>query len=369
MMNGKTPEYSSVYSTNIMADPTLLRCVYSDNLPDILTQLGISLVISTYQAGKVILVWAENGTIQTRYRDFNRPMGIAVHNGHLTIGEQNRVWFYRDTPSATLTLDPENQHDSHFLPRHVHVTGDIDIHEMAWGRDELWVVNTKFGALCTLDSDQSFNPRWQPHFISALHPEDRCHLNGLAMDAGQPKYVTALGETDTAGGWRENKSDGGILMDVQTNQVLARGLSMPHSPRLYDDKLWLLESGTGELGWYNPTGSAKGRHDYHAIETITRLPGFTRGLDFAGSLAFVGLSQAREGAAFTSIPLVENVEDRACGVWVVNIHSGQTIAYLRFGDDVREIFAVQVLLTRFPEMLEWDDARIQQTGGVPETSK
>jgi uncharacterized protein (TIGR03032 family) len=170
------------------------------------------------------------------------------------------------------------------------------------------------------------------------------------MQNGLPKYVTALGETDTAGGWRGNKRDGGILMDVESNTVLARGLSMPHSPRLYQDKLWVLESGHGRLGWFDPDGLSDGRHAYQTLETVTQVPGFTRGLDFAGPYAFIGLSQVRESATFSGIPLVENVEERKSGIWIVHIETGNVIASLQFLDTVQEIFAVQVLPTAYPAM-------------------
>src|SRR5204862_4296250 len=132
--------------------------------------------------------------------------------------------------------------------------GDIRIHDTAWAGDELWAVNTRFSCLCTLDRRYSFVPRWRPAFVSALAPEDRCHLNGLCVagDPPRPKYVTCLGATDTAGGWRANKRDGGLLIDVDTHAVVARGLSMPHSPRVHDGKLWVLESGVGGIGHLDP---------------------------------------------------------------------------------------------------------------------
>jgi uncharacterized protein (TIGR03032 family) len=339
--------------------PDPLRSVFTSNLPDILRRLGISLAVSTYQAGKVILVREDGGTINTHFRSFQKPMGIAAANGRLTIGGANTVWTYRDMPAVAHKLEPAGKYDACYLPRTIHVTGDVDIHEMAYdGAGELVIVNTRFGALCTLDADHSFNPFWRPPFLSALTPEDRCHLNGLCMVNGRAKYVTALGETDTRGGWRENKKDGGILMDVDSGEVLLRGLSMPHSPRLYDNRLWLLESGEGSL--------VRVDLQEQTWHTITKLPGFTRGIDFIGPLAFIGLSQVRESAVFSGIPLVERLDERTCGVWVVDIQTGETVAFLRFEEGVQEIFAVQILPARFPEMLEWGDERLKHSYVLPD---
>jgi uncharacterized protein (TIGR03032 family) len=342
------------------AEDVALRSVYTSNLPGLFEQLKISLAVSTYQAGKVILVRNDRGTINTHFRDFSKPMGIAADANRLTIGGTNTVWYYRNMPAVAPKLEPQGKHDACYLPRRIHVTGDIDIHELAWDRDgELWVVNTRFGCLCTLDADHSFNPRWRPPFLSALSPEDRCHLNGLAMVDGRPKYVTALGETDTAGGWRENKARGGVLIDIKTNEILLRQLSMPHSPRWYQGKLWLLESGEGSLAVVDLT-----RRNW---EKVAETPGFTRGVDFYGPLAFIGLSQVRESAVFSGIPLVERLKERTCGVWVVHIETGQTVGFLRFEEGVQEIFAVQVLPNiSYPEMLLWDDPRLASSYVLPD---
>ena len=341
--------------------PDPLRSVYTSSLGDILRQTGISLAVSTYQAGKVILVRydPETETVNTHFRAFAKPMGIAADAARLAVGGTNTVWYYRNMPAVARKLEPADKHDAAYLPRRVHVTGDIDIHEMAWAADgELWLVNTRFGCLCTLDADHSFHPRWRPPHLSALAPEDRCHLNGLAMLDGRPQFVTMLGETDTAGGWRENKARGGLLMEVPTRRALLRGLSMPHSPRWYNNRLWFLESGEGSLALANVRGGN--------WQTVASLPGFTRGLDFYGPLAFIGLSQVRESATFSGIPLVERLTERTCGVWVVDIRDGRTLAFLRFEEGVQEIFAVQVLPARFPEMLDWGDERLKHSYVLPD---
>ena len=309
-------------------EQTDLRSVHTSNLPALFEQLEISLIVSTYQAGKAIIVRSDNRTLNTHFRTFAKPMGIVADQNRLTIGGANTVWEYRNMPAVAKKLEPEGKHDACYLPRRIHVTGDIDIHELARDvTDELWIVNTRFCCLCTLDADHSFSPRWRPPFVSALAPEDRCHLNGLAMLDGHPKYVTALGETDTLGGWRNNKARGGVLIDIESNKVLLRGLSMPHSPRWHQGKLWLLESGEGSL--------AQVDLEHRSWRPVAQLPGFTRGIDFLGPLAFIGLSQVRESAVFSGIPLVERVRDRTCGVWVVNIETGQTVGFLRFEGGVQ----------------------------------
>jgi uncharacterized protein (TIGR03032 family) len=223
---------------------------------------------------------------------------------------------------------------------------------MAYVGAELWFVNTRFSCLATHDPDHSFAPVWRPKFISQLTPDDRCHLNGLGLMDGRPRWVTALGETDTAGGWRENKKNGGILIDMDTNETVARGLSMPHSPRWHAGRLWLLESGTGSLGHVD---LANGRY-----EPIVHLDGFTRGLEMIGNLAFVGLSQVRETAVFSGIQITERLQEteRTCGVWVVDIQRGQVLAFLKFEEAVQEIFAVALLAgMRFPDLIN-DDAEL-----------
>jgi uncharacterized protein (TIGR03032 family) len=337
-----------------------LRSVHTSNLPELFDQLGISLIVSTYQAGKAIVVRSDNGRLNTHFRTFSKPMGIVADPTRLTIGGANTVWEYRNMPALAKKLEPVGKHDACYLPRRIHVTGDIDIHELARdSNNELWVVNTRFCCLCTLDAEHSFYPRWRPPFVSALAPEDRCHLNGIAMVNGRPKYVTALGETDTPGGWRTDKAKGGILMDIESNEILLRGLSMPHSPRWYQEKLWLLESGEGSL--------AQVDLERCTWRTIAQVPGFTRGIDFVGPLAFIGLSQVRESAVFSGIPLVQRLRERTCGVWVVNIETGKTLGFLRFEAGVQEIFAVQVLRgMRFPELLEWNDQRLFDSYVLPD---
>ncbi len=326
-----------------------LRSVHTSNLPDILRHFGMSLLVTTYQAGKLVILRPDGDALNTHFRNFKKPMGMAFDNGRLAVGTSQEIWEFRNVPAVSARLEPKGKIDACFLPRSGHMTGDIQIHEMTYEGDELWFINTSFSCLCTSDREHSFVPRWRPPFVTQYEPTDRCHLNGLGIQDGRPKWVTALGQTDTAGGWRENKKDGGILMDLDSNEIVVRGLSMPHSPRWYQDKLWVLESGAGTLGHVD---LAKGKY-----EPIVELPGFTRGLDFVGNLAFIGLSQVRESAVFSGIEITQRLTEaeRTCGIWIVDIRNGQIIGFLKFEDAVQEIFAVAALPgMRYPDLINHD---------------
>jgi uncharacterized protein (TIGR03032 family) len=354
-----------------------LRSVHTASFPALLEERGLSVLVTTCQAGKLVMLRAEGGTLNTHFRGFSKPMGLAVNGNRLAVGTALEVQEFHNAPPVARRLGPEGRHDACFLPRFGHCTGDVQVHEVAWGsapvvpwarggaaagEPVLWFVNTRFSCLCTLDGVHNFLPHWKPLFVTALAPEDRCHLNGLCLVEGRPAFVTALGEADSRGGWRESKRDGGVLLEVGTGQVLLRGLSMPHSPRWHDGRLWLLESGTGGLGYVDP----------HAprYERVAELPGFTRGLAFHGELAFVGLSQVRESAVFSGIPVAERpVRERFCGVWVVDTTTGQTVAYVKFEDAVQEVFAVAVLPgVRYPELINDNPALIADSFVLPDAA-
>lgn len=337
----------------------VLASVHTNNFAELLTHFKSSLAVSTYQAGKLVLLRADGQAINTHFRTFNRPMGMAADNERLALGAFMEIAEFRNMPAVAPRLANPPRHDAVYLARRGHITGAIDIHEMAWDGDgELWFINTLFSCLCTLDSRSSFVPRWRPSFVSHYAPEDRCHLNGLAMRDGKPRYVTSLGDANTPGGWRANKRNGGLLIDLDGERILCRDLSMPHSPRWYDDKLWVLESGRGALVRVDPeTGE---RTD------VGRVPGFARGMDFMGPLAFIGLSQLRESNPFTDIPITDDNSDRKSGVWVVNIENGNTVAFLKFTGGVEEIFAVQALRgAQFPEILS-EQEYLQNSYALPD---
>jgi uncharacterized protein (TIGR03032 family) len=320
-----------------VSDPNLeyrdIRCSHSENLPELLTRLRLSVLISTYQTGHLVVVAARQGRLVLTFHQFERAMGIAVKPGTLAVCTRQEVWFVRDAPDIAAKLEPRGQYDACFLARTAHFTGDIRAHESAWVGKEFWVVNTLFSCLAALHPYYSFAPRWRPPFVSALRPEDRCHLNGLAQVDGRPRYVTALAETDTPEGWRAAKATGGCLIEVPDGRIVARGLSLPHSPRVDGGRIYFLNSGHGRLDVADP---ATGR-----VDTVAEVPGVTRGLALFGGYAFVGLSKAR--STLEGVPIVSRRDQLQCGLVVVDLRTGGHAAHLEFRTGVEEIFDVQVL--------------------------
>jgi uncharacterized protein (TIGR03032 family) len=229
------------------------------------------------------------------------------------------------------------------VPQLAYTTGDIDAHDICGsggGESGLPIfVNTLFSCLASPSSTKSFRAVWHPGFISRLLPEDRCHLNGLAVEADRPRYVTAVGETDVADGWRDKRTEGGIVIDVQENAIVARGFSMPHSPRLHQGKLWLLDSGTGQFGFVEP-GSGR-------FEPVAFCPGYLRGLAFHDRFAIVGLSQPRESKTFSGLPLEEALAKRGaapqCALMVIDLKTGATVHWLKIEGIVNELYDVAAL--------------------------
>jgi uncharacterized protein (TIGR03032 family) len=337
-----------------------IRYEHSRDFPAVLERCGISLLVSTYQAGKLFAVGSRQGKPALAFHNFEQVMGMAVQRDRIAVGVQNQIWFLRSAPDIAPRLAPAGFYDACYLARASHFTGDIHAHELAWAGDELWVVNTRFSCLCTLHENYSFVPRWRPPFISSLAPEDRCHLNGLAVAPDErgvdvPRYVTALAETDTPEGWRPNKASSGCLIDVRTGRTLASGFAMPHSPRVHQDRVWLLDSGTGRVVVVEPATGA--------VTPVVELPGYTRGLALHGSFAFVGLSRIRETSTFGGLPIAERREQLRCGVGIVDLRTGRLVAHLEFQSGVEEIFAVQVLPgIRFPAL----SGPYAELDGVPE---
>lgn len=296
---------------------------------------GMSIAITSYQSGRLYLVGSEPaGRVSFYERIFERAMGVVGNQQRLYLGGLYQLWRFENVLRKGELAN--KVYDRCYVPRNAQTIGDIDIHELGLRKNgKVVFVNTKYSCLAELDPVHSFKPIWKPPFISKLAPEDRCHLNGLAMKDGAPKYVTAVCRSDSVDGWRDRRRDGGVVIDVDTDEIVCEGLSMPHSPRWHNGKLWLLNAGTGYLGWVD--------FDSKQFVPFAFCPGFLRGLSLHGNVAAIGISKPRnkrfEGLALDD-ELTKRDADPWCGVQIVSLDNGDVLHWARFEGDINEIFDV-----------------------------
>ncbi len=319
---------------------------YSPSLPALLRQLHCTIAVSAFQKGKLIFLAAKNERELAQLpRNFVKPMGIALQGDKMAIACKEEVIVLANAPQLAASYPKRTaRYDALYLPRLTYHVGDLDLHDLAFGADGLlYGVNTFYSCIVKLDENFNFTPIWQPPFITSLVKEDRCHLNGMALSNGLPRYVTAMSYTDMYQGWRAHLPNNGILMDMVTNDVLASNLAMPHSPRLHKGSLYFLCSATGEL--------VKMDLETGQQTSIIQLEGFVRGLDFYGEYAFVGLSRLRATSS-TAAKLKHSRPDSKVGVAVVHLPTGSLVAEVNYLNTLDEIFDVKIIPNyQFPGIL------------------
>lgn len=327
--------------TIALDSPPALEINASRQFTPWLYEQNLSLAFTTYQAGKAFFIGLQpNGKLSVFERTIDRCMGLYTEGNSLYMSSLYQLWRFENTLEQGQV---HNGYDAVYLPQMSYITGDLDIHDLALVKagetEQILFINTLFSCLATVSPTHSFVPLWKPPFISKLAAEDRCHLNGLAMKDDKPKYVTAVSQSDVADGWRDKRVDGGCVVDVESNEVVLTGLSMPHSPRWYRDKLWLLNSGKGEFGYADlETGK---------FEPVAFCPGYLRGFALHGDFAIVGISQPRHNKTFRGLPLDEQLQAKQaeprCGLLVIDLRSGDVVHSLRIEGVVVELYDVVAL--------------------------
>ena len=307
-----------------------------------LARLNIALAFTSYQSSCLYLLGRDpKGGAHLHQSAMPKPMGLCNDGkGGLVLSAGAEILHFANV------LNPGQQinrtFDACYLARTIHVTGSLDAHDVDIDKNGAFIfVNTRFNWLATVSPRHSFEMLWKPPFISALIDEDRCHLNGLAMEAGEAAYVTAVSRSDTIDGWRDRRADGGIVVDVRSNEIICEGLSMPHSPRLHNGQLWVLNAGTGELGIVH-----RPENDMGKFEARVFCPGFLRGLAFHDKYAFVGLSKPRY-KRFEGLALDEKLRaadsEPWCGIQVIDLEKNSCVDWFRIDGNVGELYDLEVI--------------------------
>lgn len=310
----------------------------SRGLSAYLAQAKLSLAFTSYQTGRLYLVGVEpKGKLSFFERIFERAMGIVGDSQRMYMGGLYQLWRFENMLKPNQVM--HKRYDKVYVPRNAQTIGDLDIHELGIRKNgKVVFVNTKYSCLAEPSVTDSFKAIWKPDFISKLAPEDRCHLNGLAMVNQEPKYVTAVCKSDSVDGWRDRRQDGGVVIDIESNEIVCEGLSMPHSPRWANGKLWVLNAGSGELGHVD--------FETKKFVPLAFCPGFLRGLSIHGNVAAVGLSKPRN-KRFEGLALDDNLKSRDadpwCGVQFINLSNGDVLHWIRLEGDINELFDVAFL--------------------------
>ena len=301
----------------------------------VLERLGLSLALSA-RPNHIIFLGAVDGRLTATATLMTQPMGLAANSGRIAVASPRSIVVFANAPRlAPHYPGKRDYYDAFFIPRTIHFTGECHMHDMIFEGQAIIGANTNFSCICRVDGSFSFTPLWRPSFISQLRAEDRCHLNGFAGHAGELYYLTALAATDVEGGWRQTPDSAGILIDARRNVIMRDDLCMPHSPRLINDELYVLNGGEGEVLRVDRSSGAS--------EVVASLPGFTHGLSDHGGVLFVGMSQDRVSRKKDPPPVAQRLGALTAGVAAVAERTGEVLGLLEFTSGVTEVYDVQVL--------------------------
>jgi uncharacterized protein (TIGR03032 family) len=311
-------------------------CIFSPGVPELLLGLHCSIAITTYQAGKLVFISpGDENRLTMMPRSFSKPMGFEVDGNRMILATKDEVILFEN--SRELAVHYPNKpgtYDSLFVPRLTFHTGQVDLHDIAFGTDGIWAVNTSFSCICQVNGNFNFIPEWKPPFITQLVSEDRCHLNGLVMHNGKPRYATMLGYRDIPQGWRDNIMEGGRLMDVESNEIILDRLPMPHSPMFYQGELYMLLSASGEIIKVNIR-----KKNY---EVIKKLDGFCRGMDIHGDYLFAGMSKLRKNSSsFAKLPFAGKAN--TAGIKIIHLPTGALVGEITYQTSVDEIYGLKIV--------------------------
>ncbi len=343
-----------------------LQITASRQCTDWLHDERLSLAVTSYQTGKVFMFGLQsNGKLSIVERTIERCMGMATHGKDLFIASAYQIWRFRNVLEAGETY---GEADALYTPRQAYITGDVDAHDIQIAPDgKLYFANTLFSCVASLSTDFSFDVAWTPPFISRLAAEDRCHLNGLALnDEGDPTYVTVTSRTDSPEAWRDNRVKGGEVIHVPDGETVVSGLSMPHSPRWHQGKLWVCEAGTGQFGYCDL--------DEGRFVPVAFCPGFLRGCVFHGDHAIITTSLPRGAQTFQGLPLDDVLSERStapkCALNIINLKTGDREHWIQFDGVVTELFeAAAIPDVKSPHIIGFRTKEIRRMISLPPNTK
>lgn len=316
-----------------------------------LHQAQSSLIVSLSDSNRLGVISSYDEQTSVLLRPMSEPLALAAQRQWLAIAQPHGVTLFADTPELAT-----QSHDALLLPRMTYFTGNLGIQELAFGDDGLWLVSAQFDCLALLHPDYSCVPRWRSPLSTELQPDQCCHFSGVALQDGDPAYVTAFAATTEPMGW-QHRSNAGVIFHVETGDVVLQEQAFPNSPRWHDGALWWLNGGTGELLRLDVESRQK--------EVIGAFPGFVSGLAIVDGYALIGVSQRspwNHAATSSSLPYAE----QSTGIALVNLRSGQWQGWLDMphAESVKNLIVLPSM--RHPRLIEPERPAIKQAITTPE---
>ena len=304
---------------------------------------NVSFLISSYKTANIYFLGSitdprdGQDKISLWMSNFNRPMGIHATKDTVWISSSGNIWKYKNIGAKPDTTNV-GEFDACFIPQSAYFSNDCDSHDLCVdSTGNVYYVSATFCCICQPSETHSFKVFWKPSWISKITSEDRCHLNGMCCRDGKPRYVTAVSLSDSKGAWRNHRVGKGVVYDIVEDKLACTGLSMPHSPRFFNNKLWVLDAGTGWLGYVD--------FEKKELKKTLWLPGYLRGMSFVGDkYMVVGSSESRHEGTFQGLPLGEELKKRGleaiCGFFVIDMKTWVIVHTFQFHGKSNEIYDV-----------------------------
>lgn len=344
------PNHPNVNNADAPSHEAVIGFDYTRNFPLWLLEHNCSILISTYKAHKLLCLGIDEKTskVSLIFTNLLRPMGISYDQITNTIYSSNLGNIVQYENSGLDKHEQWGNFDALFVPKRVDYGSDVDIHDLRVSINDnnrkIYYVSASLNSILTVSDHKSFDVFWTPKFISRnpdsklkIFREDRCHLNGLALVDNKPKYVTAACMRDYYYAWKEHHGEG-VVIDIETDEVVCSGLWAPHSPIWYNNRLYIGEAGTGQFGFV----------DLEKKEFIPKkfLPGFIRGISCHNNFALINISNDRHDTCFAHLPLGHILKEKGqkslCGICVVNLDTFEIVNHFEF-QGLTEIYDITVL--------------------------
>ena len=279
----------------------------------------------------------QNGAPHISYFALPHPSGLAVdprtHVIHIASTRNPNVVF--DLAPAVAT----GERGAHAVatPRKArYYPGRLYLHDLAFVGDRLYGNAVGCNSVVLLRDDATWEHAWWPRAVEQGKDRafERNHLQMNSIAAGsdlESSFFSASAERIGARkpGHKNFPVDRrGVIFSGRTREPIVRGLTRPHSARLHWDALWVDNSGYGEVG----------RVENGVFEPVTKLPGWTRGLGFAGDVAFVGISRVLP--RFSQYAPGLDQRKSQCGIHAIDMNTGSTLASLTWPEG-NQIFAIE----------------------------